>query len=70
MDVEIQGGIKKMKINLHEHLAPEIIEEIINVSIQYIFGIIVYLVVLLTILVGLKLLFNINLFKTIKKVMN
>lgn len=59
-----------MKINLHEHLAPEIIEEIINVSIQYIFGIIVYLVVLLTILVGLKLLFNINLFKTIKKVMN
>ena len=59
-----------MKINLPEHLTIEVIEQIINVSIEYIFWIIVYLVVLLAILVGVKLLFNINLFKTIKKIVN
>lgn len=59
-----------MKINLPEYLTIEIIEQIINVSIEYVFWIIVYLVVLLAILVGLKLLFNINLFKTIKNIAN
>lgn len=59
-----------MKINLPEHLTIEVIEQIINVSIEYVFWVIVYLVVLLAILVGVKLLFNINLFKTIKKIVN
>ena len=59
-----------MKIKLPPHLTIEVIEEIINVSIEYVFWVIVYLVVLLAILVGVKLLFNINLFKTIKKSVN
>ena len=59
-----------MKINLPEHLTIEVIEQIINVSIEYVFWVIVYLVVLLAILVGVKLLFNINLFKTIKNIVN
>ena len=63
-------GGTKMKINLPEHLTIEVIEQIINVSIEYVFWVIVYLVVLLAILVGVKLLFNINLFKTIKKIVN
>ena len=57
-------------MKMFEHLTPEVIEEIINISIQYTFWIIVYLVVLLAILVGLKLLFNISLFKAIKKAIN
>lgn len=55
---------------MFEHLTPEVIEEIINISIQYTFWIIVHLVVLLAILVGLKLLFNINLFNVVKKVLD
>lgn len=61
-------GGTKMKI--FEHLTPELIEEILNVSIEYTFWIIVHLVVLLAILVGLKLLFNINLFNVVKKVLD
>lgn len=59
-----------MKIKLPPHLTIEVIEEIINVSIEYVFWIIVYLAVLLAILVGLKLLFNINLFNFVKKVLD
>ena len=54
-------------MKIFEHLTPVVIEEILNVSIQYTFGIIIHLVILLAILVGLKLLFNFNLFKAIKK---
>lgn len=57
-------------MKIFEHLTPELIEEILNVSIQYTFWIIVHLVVLLAILVGLKLLFNINLFNVVKKVLD
>lgn len=57
-------------MKMFEHLTPEVIEEIINISIQYTFWIIVHLVVLLAILVGLKLLFNINLFNVVKKVLD
>lgn len=63
-------GGTKMKINLPEHLTIEVIEQIINVSIEYVFWIIIYLVVLLVILIGFKLLFNVSLFKAIKKVIN
>ncbi len=59
-----------MKIKLPPHLTAEVIEEIINVSIEYVSWIIVYLAVLLAILVGLKLLFNINLFNFVKKVLD
>ena len=59
-----------MKIKLPPHLTIEVIEEIINVSIEYVFWIIVYLSVLLAILVGLKLLFNVNLFNVVKKVLD
>lgn len=59
-----------MKIKLPPHLTIEVIEEIINVSIEYVFWIIVYLAVLLAILIGLKLLFNINLFNFVKKVLD
>ena len=41
-------------------LTPQLIEESLNIAIQYTFGIIVYLLVLLAILIGLKLIFNIN----------
>ncbi|WP_349818038.1 MULTISPECIES: hypothetical protein [Clostridium] len=54
-------------MKIFEHLTPVVIEEILNVSIQYTFGIIIHLVILLAILVGLKLLFNFSLFKAIKK---
>lgn len=57
-------------MKIFEHLTPELIEEILNVSIEYTFWIIVHLVVLLAILVGLKLLFNINLFNVVKKVLD
>jgi hypothetical protein len=59
-----------VKIKLPPHLTAEVIEEIINVSIEYVSWIIVYLAVLLAILVGLKLLFNINLFNFVKKVLD
>ena len=57
-------------MKIFEHLTPELIEEILNVSIEYTFWIIVHLVVLLAILVGLKLLFNINLFNVVKRVLD
>lgn len=57
-------------MKIFEHLTPELIEEILNVSIEYTFWIIVHLVVLLAILVGLKLLFNINLFNFVKRVLD
>lgn len=57
-------------MKIFEHLKPEIIEEAINVSIEYTFWIIVYLVALLAILIGLKLLFNVNLLKTLRKALN
>lgn len=57
-------------MKIFEHLTPELIEEILNVSIEYTFWIIVHLVVLLAILVGLKLLFNVNLFNFVKRVLD
>lgn len=48
-------------------LTPQLIEESLNVAIQYTFGIIVYLLILLGILIGLKLLFNINVLGALKK---
>lgn len=57
-------------MKIFEHLTPVVIEEILNVSIQYTFWIIIHLVILLAILVGLKLLFNFSLFKAIKKAIN
>lgn len=49
-------------------LTPEMIEEILNVAIQYTCWIIVYLLILLGILIGLKLIFNINVLGALKKV--
>lgn len=48
-------------------LTPELIEEALNIAIHYTLGIIVYLVVLLAILIGLKLIFNINVLGALKK---
>lgn len=48
-------------------LTPELIDEILNIAIQYTFWIIVYLLVLLAILIGLKLVFNINVLGALKK---
>ena len=48
-------------------LTPQLIEESLNIAIQYTFGIIVYLLVLLAILIGLKLIFNINVLGALKK---
>lgn len=57
-------------MKMFEHLTPEIIDELINVSIEYTFWIIVHLVVLLAILIGLKLLFNVNLAKILRKALD
>lgn len=48
-------------------LTPQLIEESLNVAIQYTCWIIVYLLILLGILIGLKLLFNINVLGALKK---
>lgn len=48
-------------------LTPELIEEALNIAIQYTLGIIVYLLVLLAILIGLKLIFNINVLGALRK---
>lgn len=57
-------------MKIFEHLTPEIVEKLINVSIEYTFWIIVHLVVLLAILVGLKLLFNVNLLNMLRKALD
>lgn len=48
-------------------LTPEMIEEILNVAIHYTCWIIVYSLILLGILIGLKLVFNINVLGALKK---
>lgn len=56
-----------MKIKLPPHLTIEVIQQIIDTSIQYLGFIIIHIVVLFAILVGLKLLFNFNIHKAINK---
>lgn len=57
----------KVKEKYNMKLTPEMIEEILNIAIQYTFWIIVYSLILLGILIGLKLVFNINVLGALKK---